>query len=287
MTLASGVIVRVQEWGDGPPVLFVHGAMNGGTSWANQLSRLSGFRCIAIDRPGCGMSEPARGDLTQLDAVKAYADNLIPSVLDALALERASVVATSFGALFAFRGAAAHPDRIEQILEFSWSVGAPMERVTISLRLGAMPGMKQLMGRMPLTRGIVRTLLRQIGLKRAIANGRFSADMVEWFYVMLSDTDTMRNEIRSTPDIFTPIAGLNQDVLLTDDELSRLTMPVQFVWGAEDPNGGEAVARTFAARFPEASLVMLDEAGHAPWIDEPDRCAAIAQHFLSGRPTAG
>ena len=134
----------------------------------------------------------------------------------------------------------------------------------------------------PITRPAIRMMLRQIGLKRAIANGRFSADMVEWFYVMLRDTDTMANDIRSTPDVFTPIAGLNREVLLTDDELARVTAPVQFIWGLEDPNGGEAVARAFAARFPDARLELLDKAGHAPWIDEPDRCADLIAGFLSG-----
>ena len=274
----------MQETGEGPPVLFVHGGMNGGTSWSSLMARLPGFRCIALDRPGCGLSEPIGGDAgsAELDAVKAYADRLVPDVLDALELERASVVATSLGGFFTFRSAAAHPERFERIIELSWSMGAPMDKVTISLRMSAIPGMRRLMPKLPITRGMVRMLLRQIGLRRALANGRFSDDMVEWFYVMLRDTDTMTNEVNSSPDAFTLIGGLNREMLLTDDEISRITMPVHFVWGGEDPNGGEQVARAFSARFPDSSLDLIDEAGHAPWIDEPDRCAALITEFLSG-----
>ena len=283
VTLSGGPTVRVQETGDGPPVLFVHGAMNGGTSWSSLMSRLPGFRCIALDRPGCGLSEPVGGEAgtAELGAVKAYADRLVPDVLDALDLDRASVVATSFGGFFAFRGAAAHPGRFERIVELSWSVGAPMDTVPLSLRMSAIPVMRRLMPKLPLTRGVVRMLLRQIGLKRAIANGRFTDDMVEWFFLMLRDTDTMTNEIDSTPDVFTPIAGLKREMLLTDAELARVTMPVLFVWGEEDPNGGASVARSFAARFPDATLDLLDEAGHAPWIDEPDLCATRIAAFLA------
>ncbi|MBV9934605.1 MAG: hypothetical protein JO367_09925, partial [Actinobacteria bacterium] len=43
--------VRVQMVGDGPPVVFVHGASNGGASWATLVNRLEGFRCILLDRP--------------------------------------------------------------------------------------------------------------------------------------------------------------------------------------------------------------------------------------------
>lgn len=48
--------VRVQELGDGPPVVFLHGANTAGTSWASLASRLEGFRRIVLDRPGAGLS---------------------------------------------------------------------------------------------------------------------------------------------------------------------------------------------------------------------------------------
>jgi len=287
LTLASGPTVRVQEVGEGPPVVFVHGGMNNGTSWSNLIGLLPGFRCIALDRPGCGFSAPIAGaaGLADPDAVKAYADSLIVDVLDALEIDRATVIATSFGGFFAFRGASAHPDRFERLVELSWSMGVPMEKVVLSLRAGAVPGARQLMAKMPVSRGVVRMLLRQIGLKRALANGRFSNDMVEWFYLSLRDTDTMANEVRSTPAVFTPIAGLNQEMLLTDTELAAIEAPVLFIWGAEDPNGGEKVARDFADRFADSRLHILDEAGHAPWIDEPQLCAdLILSFFAPDRP---
>ena len=53
-----GVNVRLQETGDGPPILFIHGASNSGTSWADLVVRLPDFRCLMLDRPGAGLSEP-------------------------------------------------------------------------------------------------------------------------------------------------------------------------------------------------------------------------------------
>ena len=52
------------------------------------------------------------------------------------------------------------------------------------------------------------------------------------------------------------------------------------LWGDEDPNGGRPEAEAFAARLPNATLEMLDRAGHAPWIDEIDVCAAKTRSFL-------
>ena len=37
----------------------------------------------------------------------------------------------------------------------------------------------------------------------------------------------------------------------------------------------------FAARLPNATLEIVREAGHAPWIDELDFCAAKTRAFLT------
>jgi len=57
-------------------------------------------------------------------------------------------------------------------------------------------------------------------------------------------------------------------------------MPVLLLWGDEDSYGGEREAETFAARLPNATLEIVRQAGHAPWIDEIDFCAAKTREFL-------
>jgi pimeloyl-ACP methyl ester carboxylesterase len=281
--LATGETLRVQESGRGQPILFVHGASNAGTSWAQLIAGLQGFRCLALDRPGCGLSERMRGGaaLRNLDGFDASASRLIPDVLDALELDTAHVVATSFGGYFTFRGAAAYPDRFDRIVEMSWPVGAPMATTPFAMRVTALPGVGAAMVRIPPTRSVVRAVLRQVGLAGALDSGRFSDDMLDWFHALLRDTDSMRNELRSTPPVITPWHGQNQRVLLTSDERARVTQPVQFVWGGDDPNGGEAIGRGFADAFPHATFEVLPGAGHAPWIDEPDRCGALTRAFLT------
>ena len=55
----------------------------------------------------------------------------------------------------------------------------------------------------------------------------------------------------------------------------------KMVWGEEDTNAGEPEAEAFAARLPDATLEIVREAGHAPWIDELDFCAAKTRAFLT------
>jgi len=285
LPLGNGARIRVQEVGEGLPMIFIHGATNGGASWVPLLAHLHGVRAIAIDRPGCGLSEPVQSinganRFRTLEEIHAYTEQLLIDVLDALELEQAAVGATSYGGLFAFRAAAAHPDRVTKVVEYSWPMGAPMDKVPVLIRIGAIPGLDRIMAKVPPTRSGVKMMLRQIGLKAALTNGAFDDTMLDWFVALLQETDTMDNELRTAPRLFRPLAGLDPDAVLSAEFLAQVVAPVLLLWGTDDPNGGEAIARRFASQLPDATLHLLPGAGHAPWVDEPEECAQRTLAFL-------
>ena len=278
------VTVRVQEIGEGPPVLLIHGASVGGTSWVNLVQGLSGFRCIILDRPGCGLSDPIPGDAgkADIDAVKRAGDLLIPDLLDALGLPKAHVLGTSFGGFFTLRAAAAAPERVGRVVLYSWSMGVPMDHTPLVMRFAGIPGIGQITARMPISRASAKMMLRQVGLKGAIDSGRFNAEMLDWFVALLRFTPTLLNEIRATPKVITPVKGINHEMLFTDELLARVTSPVFCFWGEDDPNGGTETAKQFAARLPQCTLELVPDAGHAPWIDEQELATASTRAFLNG-----
>ncbi len=275
----SGVTVRAQEVGEGPPVLLVHGASNGGTSWASLVARLDGFRCLLLDRPGCGLSDPLPTRLADIPTLAAFADDLVVDVLDALEIDRAQVIATSMGGYYGFRAAAAHPERVAGLVEFGWSLGSPMERLTMAFRLATVPGLGRVMAEIPPTKGAVRAMLRNIGLRAAIDSGRFTDQMVDWYVALLRDTDTMRNEMTAYPRIMRPVRGMDEAVILPASLLEQIDAPVGVLWGSEDPNGGAETARRFVEPIPHVELEMMP-GGHAVWIDDPDRAATFTRSVL-------
>jgi pimeloyl-ACP methyl ester carboxylesterase len=278
------VSVRAQEIGEGPPVVLIHGASVAGTSWANLVQGLRGFRCIMLDRPGCGLSDPMPGDAgtADIDAVKRAADLLVPDLLDALALPSAHVLGTSFGGFFALRAAAAAPARVRRVVLYSWSMGAPMDHTPLVMRFAGIPGIGEITARMPVSRASAKMMLRQVGLKGAIDSGKFNSTMLDWFVALLRHTPTLVNEIRAAPKVITPIRGLNKAMLFTDEFLARVSSPVHCFWGEDDPNGGAETAARFVTRLPDATLELVAGAGHAPWIDEPQRATSSTLAFLSG-----
>jgi pimeloyl-ACP methyl ester carboxylesterase len=277
-----GTKLRVQETGDGPPIVFVHGASNSGTSWAGLVAAMPGYRCLLIDRPGCGLSEPHGRRFRDVAELTHFAEELVLDVFDALDLDRPFLLGTSFGGNVVLRAAAAAAgaDRISKLVALGWSVGAPIEYTPFSMRMGSIPGIGSLLFRLPASKAMVKAVLKQVGLKDAFDNGAITDEFVECFQSLLNHTDTMTNELKQGPPIITPIKGFNDSILIPDDVLASIDVPTYFLWGTNDPMGGEAVARRFTANVPHATLEMMP-GGHAVWVDDPTRVAASVTGFLS------
>lgn len=276
-----GTKVRVQATGEGPPIVFIHGASNTGTSWAGLAAALPMFRCLLVDRPGCGLSEDHGYRLRDVDELTDFSERLVLDVFDALALHRPFLLGTSFGGNVVLRAAAASGERIAKLAVLGWSVGAPIEYTPLSMRVAAIPGLGLLMARLPVSKGMVKVILNQVGLEDALANGVITDEFLECFRSLLNDTDTMVHELHQGPPVVTPMRGFSESVLIPDDVLARIDVPTLFLWGENDPMGSESVARPFAAKVPGSTLEMMP-GGHAVWVDDPKRVARSLATFLGG-----
>jgi pimeloyl-ACP methyl ester carboxylesterase len=95
------------------PLLLIHQAWMSMIEYGeiqNELARL-GFRSIALDTPGHGLSDPAPGQPTIPD----LAENLLP-VLNALKLTKVIMVGHHTGSMIAAAFAARHPDRVTALI---------------------------------------------------------------------------------------------------------------------------------------------------------------------------
>jgi pimeloyl-ACP methyl ester carboxylesterase len=280
-----GVDVRLQEVGSGPPVLFIHGIATSGVSWAALAARAAGFRCLILDRPGTGLSQPLTRSIDPTTLAE-LSDVLVADVLDALDLPSAHVVASSLGGYVALRSAAATPERVERMVQFSWPVGAPTRSLPVLLRALSLPGFRRLFERLPRTERSIRILLDRMGHGDKLLDGRISQLEIDCYLALMLHTDTMRNELAPVPAVMSPFRGLER-LHLDDDILSRVVCPTLFVWGARDPFGGETVARALVDRLPNAELVLMAEAGHSPWLDDMATCVtAMTRYLASGATTS-
>lgn len=114
----NGITLHVAEVGSGPAVLFCHGFPAIWSSWRSQMGAVAaaGFRAIALDMRGYGQSDaPA--------AAEAYmpfhtVGDLV-GLLDQLEIPTAVIVGHDFGASVAWNAAMMRPDRFTAVFGIS------------------------------------------------------------------------------------------------------------------------------------------------------------------------
>jgi pimeloyl-ACP methyl ester carboxylesterase len=112
--------IHLQRGGDGPPLLFLHGAGAADTWSPCHVALAERFDVVAPDHPGFGRSELLDGVNDVEDLVYFYL-----GLLDRLELDRVVLVGESFGGWVAAEIAAHSPQRVERLV----LIGAPGLRV--------------------------------------------------------------------------------------------------------------------------------------------------------------
>lgn len=104
--------IHYRSHGEGPPVLLVHQAPWASIQYRHALPRIAaaGFRAIAIDLPGHGMSDPPAHP-----SIATYGESLA-ALLRGLGLGAAAVIGHRGGALAAANLAASHPEMVSGLL---------------------------------------------------------------------------------------------------------------------------------------------------------------------------
>jgi hypothetical protein len=134
---------RVIETGEGPPVLLVHGAGMSASLWAPLLVHLTHRHCLAVDLPGCGLTDPF--DHRGID-LRSHARSFLAAVLDVLDLDVVPIVANSLGSTYSLYLASAKPVRISHLALFGApGVALPGGRGSLAMSLYSRPRWGRLM----------------------------------------------------------------------------------------------------------------------------------------------
>jgi 2-hydroxy-6-oxonona-2,4-dienedioate hydrolase len=276
LTLESPrVRLRALEVGSGEPVLFVHGTVGPG-AWPMLIHELHGFRCIVLERPGWGLSDP-------LDfGSRPYAPlvaGILRGALDALELESAHVVGGSIGNVWALRLAEQFPSRVRRTVLLGGSPLVPDAPVPGFIRLIASP-LGAVMVRIPDTPKRVRSILSRSGHAASLESGRIPDVFVDWRIVLGRETPSMRHE---RDMIRTIVRGNRYDSGLTfdDAQLAAVQQPTLYVFGTADQVGTVQTWQHAVSVLPAGKLNVLDDVGHMPWFDAPTRVGADVRLFLT------
>jgi pimeloyl-ACP methyl ester carboxylesterase len=273
--------VRVLSHGSGSPLLLLHGVSSMAAAWAPLFGPLQGFRLLAVDLPGHGLSDPVR---YRRGRVREHTHRLIDDVLDALELDAVPVVGHSLGAMFALWHAAAGSERISTVAAVgSPAVALPGVRVRMPLSLLTVRGLGVAVLRSPNSLSSYRRLLAP-GL--GYAEVEMAPDsLIEALRLAARRPENART-IASLMHAIDRFRRPRAESVLTADELAAIWVPTTFILGTDDAYLSPGDARPSIARIPNATVHEMT-AGHGPWLVDPERVAElIAAHQQTAGTTA-
>jgi pimeloyl-ACP methyl ester carboxylesterase len=262
---------RVVRLGSGPPTVLFHGSTLTSTVWAPLLPHLPGRSLCLVDLPGCGLADPF--DYTGVD-LASHQTAFVGSVLDALGLDRASMIGASMGGWFALRFAIECPDRVTAAaLVTAPAISLPGSLVPFPMALSSTPFGRRLASRTPPPSSrMTRRMLATIGGDGSVADvpdALFDALGAATFLAVASSTTLELYRWR------TPYAHLQ----ITETELASCRVPVLFVWG-EDDKVQSPDAGAWAARLLSNGRLEVLPGGHGLWLEHPQRCGQLLTEFL-------
>lgn len=274
---SPAVRLRVQEVGSGAPIVFVHGGLWPAVALAPLIRELGDYRCILVDRPGCGLSSPVDWRKHELRSV---ATKVMGGLVGALELDRTDVIGHSIGGVWALRLAQGHPSRVGRIGILGASpLLAEMPRPGF-LRILASP-IGAIITRLPQNQNRARSMLRQDGHGPSLDAGRIPDVFFDWHVTLIRNTETLRNERAMIRDVVIHGGAWRPGLTFEPAELAAIRQPLLYVIGTADPEGTVDYAKQVVRMLPNADLRVLPDGGHMPWLDNAGDVGNAIRGFLS------
>ena len=269
--------LRVLEVGSGRPLLMVPGGSGDAWPMASLMSELKGWRMIAINRPGSGLSDAV--DHRQVD-LRRLASNTVRTVVDAFELESVPVVCNSMGGLWSSWFTLEHPERVSRMVQMGCPALALGTSAPAFMRLVGVPGINRFVAPLMQPKDVDTALdmmTTQGSYQRDIDNlPKEMAAAAYHFWQLPTYLDNWKTLISAV----TTITGASSKYALRADQLERIDQPTQIIWGKNDVFGDLDVAREMTNTMPDARLYEMDT-GHLPFMDQPQETGRVIREFLA------
>jgi pimeloyl-ACP methyl ester carboxylesterase len=263
--------VAYRRVGNGPDVLFVHGWPVSSATFRTLLPHLvEHVTCHLFDFPGAGSS--------RFDAATPLTiDQHITTtrlVLDQLGLDRVAVVGHDSGGLIARHALVGDPRMRALGLVNTEQPQGLTRRFKMFLVSRRLPGFAAVLGWAVGQRRVRRSpfLLGDAFADRSLLDGEFDELFLQPLHRIPARRDAAVKLLRTFDEAYVRALG----------ELHRrIDVPVQLVWGEEDPFFPVAWAREMVATFPDAALTVVPGAGLFVHEERPAEVAAALLPVLA------
>ena len=259
MTLHLIDRLAVEEEGDGPVVVCVHGLGGSSNSWTPVMPALARHRTIRVDLPGSGRSQGAEGPLS----IERYVQSLL-DVCSRLGVTRAHWLGHSMGTIVCQHVAVARPKLVASLALFG-PLMAPPDAARSAMLQRAGKARTGTAGMQEITQAL---------LGAAISSDTRQRLPVAVAYVRES---LMRQSGEAYARSCEALAGAQPA------GVEGITAPVLLVTGDEDGVAPPQAVRAMADRLHNAAskrVVVLPRCGHWTPVERPEECQRELREFL-------
>ena len=256
----DGEAIHYVDEGKGPPVVLIHGFGGHTYSYRYLIPELArGHRVVALDLLGFGYSER----VPDADYSHQAQARRVIGLMDALGIQRASLVGHSMGGEVAMRVAAAQPDRVERLALVASVSGDRVRTLPVTPLLKPfLPVFSILFGKQMLSASFFDKTKATDEVWEAYHRPATIRGSMDGMYKIMKHTR------RDPPVQFPSIAA---PVLLMSAEHERIVPG----W----------MSRRLRERFPTAETAVIAGAGHVLLEERPIECNAVLRRFLEAGGT--
>ncbi len=230
--------------GEGPPVIFAHGAGGTHLSWWQQIPAMSEhFKCVTFDHRGFGYSR----DVGDRPGSAAFIDDL-HALLDYLGIDRVGLIGQSMGGRTVLGFASAYPERVSALILCDTTGGytdPTIERLLRQQSIERSPFAPSFIERHP-ERAFLYREIQRLTLERELA--------------------AIRMQVEATPTEINPII--------------EYEIPTLFIVGEEDTLVAPAVIEAMHDKIPHSEFAVVPEAGHSVYYERPKMFNRLTVEFL-------
>jgi len=263
----DGMNVHYRDEGkssDSIPIVLIHGtgsSLHTFSAWSKKLKETN--RVIRMDLPGYGLTGPFPKPDYSIDA---YVD-FVEQFLDSLGVDKCIIGGNSLGGHIAWRFAAEYPKRINKLILIN-SAGYPNKSKSepIAFRVAKTPVLRNTLTFIT-PKSIARSSIEDVYADKS----KVTDELVNrYFELTLRGGNRQafidRFSAKKDPDAYKRISQIQQSTLI--------------LWGDQDELIPVEKAKRFEKDLPNDTLVILENAGHVPMEEIPERSLDALRSFL-------
>ncbi len=247
-----------------PVLMYVHGIMGTWRNWIfNLLPFADRYRVIAVDLPGFGLSEMPAGEFT----LERYADTL-KTLIGKLGIDKVTLIGNSMGGQVSAIFAKKTPELLNRVILVD---AAGFSTSTQRMRKLA-----------PYAKYVEWIFKVGPGIRKLIAYNRWLAAL--FTKIVLWKPMKVSGEL-----MLILLAGIGKPGFvpalqtITNTPIDKFPGDVEvdtvIIWGRNDWLIPKSDAFRFARMIPHAKLELMDDVGHIPMFETPDRFNALIEQY--------